>query len=340
MFVTIGTNPDLTSPIGDAEQKGFRLHQMRLLVNPISGSIAGAGGVLFVLLFILKIMLVEIREDEVTFLLVFTLMIPMYLLILPLISLVGTLIDNSHPGKVKESVIHSCKYSVIGSLVFTFFLVLSIFLAIEADWGHFTEELGIDLPDMLLIVLISNLASTSIGGIINGYRISGDVLTSVDLDAYRGYILDRRRRFYGVASGATVGNKKLVISALVIITVIGFSMILIPEETGLYEYPPSELSEREYEEFEAPKSTPQLMFNTLQALDVNNCIDKSSSWHSGESNSAKEERCHDLFDSAKETITLTLLSLLAMNSFGYLHLKKMNEGITQLQDSILENESR
>ena len=154
MFVTIGTNPDLTSPIGDAEQKGFRLHQMRLLVNPISGSIAGAGGVLFVLLFILKIMLVEIREDEVTFLLVFTLMIPMYLLILPLISLVGTLIDNSHPGKVKESVIHSCKYSVIGSLVFTFFLVLSIFLAIEADWGHFTEELGIDLPDMLLIVLI------------------------------------------------------------------------------------------------------------------------------------------------------------------------------------------
>jgi len=158
---------------------------MRSLVNPISGSIAGAGGLLFVLLIVLNILLVEIREDEVMFLLVFLILIPMYLLILPLISLVGTLIDNSHPGKVKESVIHSCMCSVIGSMAFTLFLVLSVSLVTTEDgWELFTTEIGIGLPDMLLIVLVSNLASTSIGGIINGYRAPVGGVTSIDLDAY------------------------------------------------------------------------------------------------------------------------------------------------------------
>lgn len=158
---------------------------MRFLVNPISGSMGGAGGLLCVLLVGLNILLVDIRGDEVTFLLVFLVLIPMYLLILPLISLIGTLIDNSHPGKVKESVIHSCLYSVIGSWAFTLLLVLSVSIVTTEDgWELFTTELGIGLSDMLLIVLVSNLASTSIGGIINGFRAPVDGVTSIDLDAY------------------------------------------------------------------------------------------------------------------------------------------------------------
>lgn len=154
-------------------------------INAISGSIAGSGGILFLLLIALNILLLEIKDDAITFGLIFLFLIPVYILILPLISLVATLIDNSHPGKLKESIVHSCIHSIIGSVIFTVFLVLTVFLSTSDDgWQLFTDELGVGFLDMLFLVIFSNLSSALIGGTINGYRKPAGTLTSLDLDAY------------------------------------------------------------------------------------------------------------------------------------------------------------
>ena len=108
----------------------MNIHQllMRWLSNPISGSIAGAGGVLFVILIFLNIILVELNDNEAMFLLVFILVIPFYILILPLISLTATLIDNSHLGDFKEGMKHSLLNSLIGSTLFVLLLLITILL--------------------------------------------------------------------------------------------------------------------------------------------------------------------------------------------------------------------
>ena len=155
-------------------------------INAISGSIAGSGGILFLLLIALNILLVEIKDDEITFLLIFLILIPVYILILPLISLVAILIDNSHPGKLKESIVHSCIHSIIGSVLFTVFLLVAVFLSTSDDgWQLFTDELGVGFLDMLFLVMFSNLCSALIGGAINGYRIPVENANSFDMDAYQ-----------------------------------------------------------------------------------------------------------------------------------------------------------
>ena len=160
---------------------------MRWLSNPISGSIAGAGGVLFVILISLNIILVGLNDDEPTFLVFFILVIPFYILMLPLISLTATLIDNSHLGDFKEGVKHSLLNSLIGSTLFVLLLLITIFIVVS-DYPDgidiLTDGLGVSTLEIFMLILVPNLISTTIGSIINGYRTPSLSMASVNLDSY------------------------------------------------------------------------------------------------------------------------------------------------------------
>ena len=146
---------------------------MRWLSNPVSGSIAGSGGVLLVLLVFLNIILVELNDNEAMFLLVFILIIPFYILILPLISLIATLIDNTYLGSFKEGIKSTIFNTLIGSTVFVILLLITIFLVLSDDGiNMLTDTLGVSAFEILILIIITNLISTTIGSIINGYRPS------------------------------------------------------------------------------------------------------------------------------------------------------------------------
>jgi hypothetical protein len=158
---------------------------MRWLSNPISGSIAGAGGVLFVILISLNIILVGLNDDVPTFLVVFILVIPFYILMLPLISLTATLIDNSHLGDFKEGMKHSLLNSLIGSTLFVLLLLITILLVVSDDGiDILTDGLGVSILEIFMLILVPNLISTTIGSIINGYRTPSLSIASVNLDSY------------------------------------------------------------------------------------------------------------------------------------------------------------
>jgi hypothetical protein len=158
---------------------------MRWLSNPISGSIAGAGGVLFVILILLNIILVELNDNEAMFLLVFILLIPFYILILPLISLTATLIDNSHLGDFKDGIKYSLLNSLIGSILFVLLLLITIILVVSDDGiDLLTDGLGVGILEIFLLILVTNLISTTIGSVINGYRTPSLSMSSINLDSY------------------------------------------------------------------------------------------------------------------------------------------------------------
>lgn len=163
------------------------IHQllMRWLSNPISGSIAGAGGVLFFILLFLDIILVGLNDNEVMFLLVFILVIPFYILILPLISLTATLIDNSHLGDFREGIKYSLLNSLIGSTLFVLLLLITILLVVSDDGiDILTDGLGVSILEIFMLILVTNLISTTIGSIINGYRIPSQSMASINLESY------------------------------------------------------------------------------------------------------------------------------------------------------------
>ena len=78
-----------------------------------------------------------------------------------------------------------------------------------------------------------------------------------------------------------------------------------------------------------------LMLNALEALDVNNCIERYWTLPS-----PRQEFCQDLVDSTEQEIAifLILLGILALSLKNVI--KKKNEEITQMQDSILEMEEQ
>jgi len=128
-------------------------------------------------------------------------------------------------------------------------------------------------------------------------------------------------------------TKKLIVPAIAMITIIGLSLILTPQDTGLQEHAGGD-------EFDwiGGATPPDLMLSALGSLDVNNCMSKSSAWYSGVLEGEKHALCQDLADTAQQTILQILLILIITNILGYQYGEKKNEEITQMQDSISKME--
>jgi hypothetical protein len=115
-------------------------------------------------------------------------------------------------------------------------------------------------------------------------------------------------------------------AVVLIICIYCISLMITPTEiTGLYE---------------KTGTGPVLMMNAIEALDVNNCLDKAydnggAGW---DSNTWSQVRCPKAADSAKETIVNLLTIMILANIIGYFVLKKSKVQICNIQDSITEME--
>ena len=144
---------------------------MRHLANTISGSIAGSGAVLFILILGMNILFLEIQDDPITFLLVSLLLILAYIPILPLITLIGCMMDDRYRGNFSKALMYYTNSCLLGCLIFSGFLLLAIHLSLS-DEGNamFQESIGIGFKEIFLLIFVTNVGSAIVGAVVNYFR--------------------------------------------------------------------------------------------------------------------------------------------------------------------------
>jgi hypothetical protein len=158
---------------------------MRHLANTISGSIAGSGAVLFVLILGLNIAILKIQDDPITFVLISLILILAYIAILPLVTLIGCLMDNYYRGDFSKALIHYASSTLLGCMIFTFFLFSAIQLSLSDEGGAiFQDSIGIGFKELLLLILATNLGSSVVGAIVNNYRHDHRDINSIDISQF------------------------------------------------------------------------------------------------------------------------------------------------------------
>lgn len=152
-------------------------------VNTISGSIAGSGAVLFVLIVLLNFVLAE--DDPVAFVLFSMILVLAYVAILPLITLIGCIIDNGYRDDFTKRVIHYTNSALVGCLIFTIFLYSAIRLSLSDEGDAILEEaFGIGFFDIFLLIIFTNIASSIVGAIVNTYRQSEGNMNSIEISDF------------------------------------------------------------------------------------------------------------------------------------------------------------
>jgi hypothetical protein len=140
----------------------------RKWLNATSASLGGSGIVLFTILIILNSVV-----SEITFALIFVILVPFYIVILPLLSLLGSLFDSRNEKELRKSLIRIWISSIVGGLFFVLLLLVATMLTIGEDGlDEVVELLELSVTHLILFILFTNIVSSSIGPIVNKYSMT------------------------------------------------------------------------------------------------------------------------------------------------------------------------